>query len=278
MTNIAFLTVVYSTPPHLTHTIKSVCELNFKKFDIVPHLIIWDNSIDGYDCSQLFNFFDNKSITYCHKGKNEKLSKVYNQIIKDFSEINDFLVILDDDSMLSDEYLRELINFISLSKDSDSLAIAIPQIFYKNNLISPGIVKGVRGYRLSSICSGISKRSDIVAMMSGTVIKLNHPQMPQFDERLNFYGVDTKFFMNAIREKILIYIMNYKMYHESALRDESLKYEEHILRLSNLFLARKIIYEDVCCGKLRLLIYKFFFSIKLVLLKKNLGYLKLIIV
>jgi hypothetical protein len=49
--------------------------------------------------------FNNENITYCHKGKNEKLSKVYNQVIKDFSEINDFLVILDDDSILSDEYL-----------------------------------------------------------------------------------------------------------------------------------------------------------------------------
>jgi hypothetical protein len=56
--------------------------------------------------------FNNENITYCHKGKNEKLSKVYNQVIKDFSEINDFLVILDDDSILSDEYLMSLVTLL----------------------------------------------------------------------------------------------------------------------------------------------------------------------
>ena len=94
-------------------------------------------------------------------------------------------------------------------------------------------------------------------------------------------GVDSSLLLkmacdSAIKKGNNLYILNCIMNHDSALRDSTIDYKNHIRRLENLFKARKIIYEDVPYVSIRLWCYKALFSLKLILSKKNIKYIKLI--
>ncbi|ENK5207047.1 hypothetical protein PJX90_07880 [Klebsiella aerogenes] len=276
MINVIFICVIYSKTPGLTQTIKSIYKIDFTKYNINAHLAVWDNSSKGYGSNSLSEKSNNIKYSYYHTGVNERLSKIYNHIISEKSKEFDWVVILDDDSIIDESYMLALRKFISIADADSHTRIAIPRIYHQGNMISPGIVKGVRGYQLKFIDDGFTLRKDLVAMMSGTIIRLNMEALPTFDERLSFYGVDTKFFKDAIKKGNNLYILNCIMNHDSALRDSTIDYKNHIRRLENLFKARKIIYEDVPYVSIRLWCYKALFSLKLILSKKNIKYIKLI--
>lgn len=278
MINVIFLSVIYSKAPHLTPTITSLNVLDFNLYDINAHLVVWDNSSEGYGAKSLASIISEGKYSYYHSGNNESLSKIYNQVRAEKSKDFDWIVILDDDSVIDENYILEFKKFLTVVNVDDRPLIAIPRIYHQDKMISPGVIKGVRGYLLETINSGVALRNDLVAMMSGTIIKLNERAIPLFDERLAFYGVDTKFYKEALKNGCQLYILNCSMQHDSALRDSSIVYDEYVKRLNNLFKARKIIYEDVPYMSIRLWCYKALFSLKIALTRKNIKYIKLMFI
>lgn len=278
MNKILFLCVIYSTSPEKTSTIISLSKINFMEKNIEPLFAIWDNSKIGFNTEDVRLLFQGQKIDVTHIGKNEHLSVIYNNIIDRYKKQFDWVVILDDDSVLDVSYIDCLKEFISKAELNSNLKIGIPQIYNNNILISPGKVIGVRGITLPAVHQGIVTEKNIVAMMSGTVISISENyQLPKFDERLSFYGVDTKFFLDVDNGTYKKYVFPYVMEHKSALRDTSLAVKEQYNRFDNLFKARKIIYENVPNYRMRLFIYKFLFSIKMTFIRRNLLFLKLIL-
>ncbi|WP_447887484.1 hypothetical protein [Serratia fonticola] len=276
MVDVLFICVIYSKHPNDSETVKSFKNINFKGFNITPKLAVWDNSTEGYGDDSVKSI-TNSDVFYFHEGKNEKLSVVYNRLIEYFSKKTDWVVILDDDSTLSDIYVSNVFSYIEKIKELQNTYIAVPKIFHDGILISPGMVKGVRGYVLKGIENGLSKRRDLVAMMSGTILCINDKaSLPKFDERLSFYGVDTKFFRDASKLSINVYILPVEIDHDSSLRDSSLSYRESFQRFSNLFRARHIIFEDVVFSKFRIKVYLFMFIMKKIINTKDIRYLKLL--
>lgn len=277
MDKILFLCVVYATPPENSSTIKSLSTIEFEKEKIEPFVYVWDNSKEGYNTENVKSLFSRHTFLTTHTGRNESLSTIYNLVIDKYNNKIDWIIILDDDSVLDNEYIKCVKDFILLSKSSNDVKVAVPKIYNNNIMISPGKVEGVRGKILSTISSGVVNEENIVSMMSGTVISINDTDhLPRFDERLKFYGVDTKFFLDLDKSGYKKYILPYIMEHKSALRDTSLPLQEQFNRFDNLFKARKIIYEAVPNYKFRLFLYKFLFSIKASMLRRSLIFLKLI--
>lgn len=277
MNKVLFLCVVYSTSPEKTSTITSLSKINFVEKDIEPLFVIWDNSKLGFNTESVRLLFQGQKVDVTHIGKNEYLSVIYNKIIDRYKKQFNWIVILDDDSVLDVSYIDCLNEFINKAELDSNLKIGIPQIYNNNILISPGKVIGVRGVTLPAVHQGIVTEKNIVAMMSGTVISISENcQLPKFDERLSFYGVDTKFFLDVGNDTYKKYVFPYVMEHKSALRDTSLAAKEQYNRFDNLFKARKIIYENIPNYRVRLFIYKFLFSIKMTFIRKKFLFLKLI--
>lgn len=277
MNRVLFICVVYATKPEKTITINSLSKIEFNKFNINASFAIWDNSIAGYQNEAVQQVLKNYKVATYHYGINEKLSKIYNNLINEYKSSNDWVVILDDDSVIDDEYIHGLIEFIHASSNNKSLIAAVPRIYNNNIMISPGRIEGVRGFVLPDIQQGIVKNKNIVAMMSGTIISLiSNIELPKFDERLSFYGVDTKFFLDLDEVNGKKYILPSKLEHSSALRNPSLKSNEHCARLINLFSARKIIFEKIPLFKVRLFAYKLLVMIKLIITRKSFVYFKLL--
>ncbi|MNQ32198.1 Glycosyl transferase family 2 [compost metagenome] len=268
---INFIVVVYATPPALTVTLKSLGSIDFSKFRITQSLSIWDNSAEGFGKDAIPDI--NGGVSYYHNGRNERLSVVYNKIVAD-SEGSQYFIVLDDDSEITEEYICSLFGFFS-----SGIPVGIPRILFKRDLISPGMVQGVRGKQISNehLRVGSKDSKDLVAMMSGTII---HRQVfdtgLRFDERLSFYGIDTKFFIDYAKRYSKIFILDAVLIHNSALRERGQTYESRVKRLKNLVLSRLYVFDHVSNFRLKILIYLFFFCMKTIVREKNIQYISLL--
>lgn len=277
MNKVLFICVVYATQPEKTITLNSLANIKFEKNNIIASFAIWDNSQKGYESEAVKTMLKNHQVDVYHYGVNERLSKVYNQLIAKYKSSNDWVVILDDDSVIDDEYIQGVLNFIEACSKNKALIVAFPKIYNNNIMISPGYIKGVRGYLIQDIQHGMVSKKNIVAMMSGTVISLeSNVELPRFDERLSFYGVDTKFFLDIDGVNGGKYILPSLLEHNSALRNPAIKNTEYCARLINLFSARKVSFENVPFNQIRLFIYKLLVTIKLMITRRSLVYLKLL--
>jgi hypothetical protein len=269
-TKINFIVVLYSTEPGSSKTLRSLSNVDFLKHKIDAAYCIHDNSSSGFDLSAIQKILGD--VNYYHTGENKMLSTVYKELIEDNREC-DYYIILDDDSVIDDSYLLSLAPFFE-----SKLKVAIPLIKHNGDLISPGRVSGVRGYALkeSSVRVGAIKSTNLVAMMSGTVLSKSIVEELRFDERLSFYGVDTKFFLSYSRLYDVIFILNTTLEHESALRENLSNFNALQRRLTNLILSKVYVFDDVKYHRIKISFYVVVFVAKRIITTKNLNYISLL--
>lgn len=261
--NIIFVVVLYKKPPLLSETIKSLSVHKFENYGISPSFAIWDNSSAGYGKESL-NLMPGK-LFYYHTGKNEKLSYIYNKIVS--NNKSDWYVFLDDDSFIGSDYLDALIPFF----DSE-VNVAIPKIIYDDVIISPGMVKEIKGKRLSSdkLYPGKRKSKSIAAMMSGTIVSNRVFETGVlFDEKISFYGVDTRFFIEYSKVFEFIYILDVVIPHHSALRDKDMPVSEQVERHRKLTSAWPLIFRDAKFFRVKLFLYISYYALKLSITKRD---------
>lgn len=271
MEKILFISVVYGAKPVDCTTLISLSKLDFEMFNISAEFAIWDNSVHGYGYDSIPKLQGH--VYYYHTGRNEYLSKVYNNIISKHDDV-DWVVILDDDSVIDEAYLTSLNQFFESNLD-----LALPKIVYNDQLISPGMQHGVRGKCIpsNSLLTGKNSSKFMVAMMSGTIIRRNlFTQGFSFDERLSFYGVDTRFFIDYSELKSELFVLDVVMQHHSALRDYNQSLASQLNRLNNLFLSKKIVFENLPFNRIRLLTYLVFFIVNQSIKRRTLSTFSLI--
>ena len=271
--NILFLTVLFSSKPEDCETVRSLANLNFEKYGVRPSFIFWDNSSDGFGHDELDSKFLGFEVIYKHTPENIRLSKLYNNVIDAYSGAYDYIVFLDDDSVVLDEYLHSLLPFFV-----SCALLAMPKIFFEGVMISPGLVRGVRGklYDEAILKTGLSDSLNVVGMMSGTIAKTKLFEFDlRFCERLSFYGVDTRFYLDYQKNFKELFVLDLTMEHSSALRDSAICFDDQIKRFSNLMVSRFIVFEKVKYNRFKI----FWFFAGFIIMKcwrlKSLRYLLL---
>lgn len=256
---IAFIVVLYKIDPIDSETLKSIESWNGSENDV---LLVWDNSKRGFDLDKCDVGIECRVF---HTGENRPLSNIYNTLVT--SVESDFYVILDDDSTLNNEYFLALKEFCSRG----DARVGLPMIEFNNEVISPGIVLGVKGRKIkkAELLSG-PKNGALVGMMSGTVISEDvFNTGVRFDERLTFYGVDTKFFVDVSKRNIPVSILDVTIKHDSALRGNMAANSEYLNRLRSLVGAWKFVFEGASFLKIRLVFRITYFSLKWCVLLKS---------
>lgn len=270
MKKVLFLTVVYGTTPAESSTLISLSSINYLKFNIEPFFAVWDNSTNGFGSSSIPYLPGN--ITYYHTGENKPLSFVYNYVISKYPDV-EWVVLLDDDSHLETSYMLALQEFWCAN-----IPLAVPRIESSGVLISPGRLVGIRGKPLNfdEVQYGLLPAKGIAAMMSGTIIRrdiLNSNLL--FDERLIFYGIDTRFFIDYANHFSHVFVLNTTMKHSSALRDSKQSTDAILRRLSNLLQSWPLVFDQVPYHRFRLACYMTLFILKYVIKKRDLRFLQL---
>lgn len=175
------LIVIYNKSCEDSNSIKDI-----RKFSPDIPLIVFDNSETDFENE---SFCRNNGYIYYSKKKNIGISKAYNYVIKNTNfDDGDYLIMLDDDTHLTLEYIREL----KAKVKENSYDVILPIVYAKDKIISP--------YNYHMNCrSKMVKAPDELIMSkvsginSGMIIKTNVFKKVRYNEELFLDYVDYDF-------------------------------------------------------------------------------------
>ncbi|PIA86234.1 glycosyltransferase [Streptococcus parauberis] len=189
------------------------------------NLVIYDNGTKDFGNREWCN---QNNFTYLGDGTNRGLSYAYNRAIEQINPSqNDFLVILDDDTYLSEDYINEL---VSISNSKSSFDVFLPIVKTEKFILSPSRIEHSGRVILLENVRNIDY-SNITAINSGMVVKGNVYKNIKYDENLFLDCVDHDF-MNQIsihkyKVKILNSVINqtYSRESESNIKNIKIRFE-----------------------------------------------------
>ncbi|HEX7907018.1 MAG TPA: hypothetical protein VF534_02875 [Paraburkholderia sp.] len=207
--------VLYRRDPEAAETLVTLSRIDFAALGIDVEVHIWDNgrAIPAPPNPHFLPF----RWRYLASPENEPLSKVYNVLVSESTRQH--VVIFDQDSRVDTAFFEKLAD--SIGKVELGAEVFVPVIRHDGHLISPGRLRWIKGQALHSVTANAMLPTDFTAMMSGMCISrsLLSQLTPQpFDERLRFYGVDTRFCRDLARHGARAYLHGAVLGHDSALR------------------------------------------------------------
>ncbi len=233
------------------------------------NLIIWDNSQKNMCDLQLPS-----KCTYLFEGKNESLAKVYNKVSLNYKNEYSHLLILDDDSVLPSDFIDKVYKSV---KSNLLIDLFVPKIFNNQRLVSPGKIDFIKGRLLNSVTCGINPTKDMTIISSGMCLSkryISEHNFRIFDEKLNLYGIDTRF-MKVFRKKTLnFYIFDIEIQHDTSLRTE-VSVEKLAFRYNNLLRSWLIVYSDTLFEKVSIRLYVLYHILKFTLIHRSLRLISL---
>lgn len=168
-------------------------------------IIIFDNST--IDCGNK-EYCEVNGISYYTMNQNIGLSRAYNFILNKIKlDKSNYLLILDDDTTLNDEYIKDVLESIN----QNAADVLLPLVWSKNELISPSYlsfncrVKRIKNLRV------INKRK-ITAINSGMVVRTDIYNDIKYNENLFLDYVDHDFIKRVRENNYKIKILNSSIY------------------------------------------------------------------
>lgn len=151
------------------------------------HVIVCDNStFEQYNKEVV----EKDGFTYISMNGNKGLSKAYNKALDEIPK-SGFVVLLDDDTQLNEEYYQILASL------DETVDIYLPIVETQNGMISPAIIQK----DIVSKSDGIDiSYEEITGINSGMIINLDCFKEYRFDERLFLDYVD-HFFIRDMKKR-----------------------------------------------------------------------------
>ena len=193
-----------------------------KKYKDKIKTIIFDNSTIDLGNKK---YCDKNNIEYYSVNKNIGLSKAYNYVISkiDLSP-NNYLIILDDDTQLNDEYIEEVLENIK----TNEYDIYLPIIKSNQRIISPSNVQFNCRVKAISDIKQINMKK-ITAINSGMIIKTSIYNEILYNEQIFLDYVDHDFMKNVRKNKYKIKILN-SVLEQNFSRDEKGELQSELIR------------------------------------------------
>lgn len=213
MPTLDLFVVLHRRRPEAAETLVTLSRIDFMSLGFDVELHIWDNaaSVPTPPTQGLLPF---KSRYIASQG-NEPLSKVYNALLR--NSISSYVIIFDQDSTVDEAFFRSLAaSIVNVRAD-----VYVPVIKHEERVISPGRLRWIKGAAVANPKVNALLPRDFTAMMSGLCITrsflLRLGPRP-FDERLRFYGVDTRFCRDLAGHGGRAWLHDAVLGHDSALR------------------------------------------------------------
>lgn len=169
-------------------------------------ILIYDNSPEA----QNHAFFQRKEVTYRHDAANPGLAKAYNEAIIQAQGKYDRLLLLDQDTHLTVEYLQEVTAFVF----DDDIAVVVPRLFSGQRQLSPLSMEKMIGAHSQALSSGKTEMPSM-AMNSGTCITIDYLLTSGgFNEEFPLDFLDHWFFYQLWQNKKTLWVSQCKLQHE----------------------------------------------------------------
>lgn len=240
-----------------------------------PKIYLWNNS-PGYSSR-----FEGDSVVWL-EGNNSSLSKIYNHVASiSFSEGGDLLLISDDDTDYRNYDFRKNLGlakeFLSDAERRKSVGCFIPKIISGGRLVSPGGRHLFKGYLHEQVASGLKDARNLLAINSAMLITRDcHERMqPLYDERLNFYGTDTAFFVRYEEFYSSVYVFESQIDH-SLSEDSDESPDRALFRWRDNIQAMSVVFErSSFLFRLSMRVYYFMLKVKLAVRFRDLRFLEI---
>lgn len=177
-------------------------------------IYIWDNSPSNINSEESVKlFFSNENVIYKHTPENMPLSKIYNLMLRKFSDY-DAIQFFDQDSYILKENYDEYIT--TILQDNLSISVFFPKIYSNGCLYSPGKLIFFKGFHYKYLTIGINKKQNYTAIGSGILFRPSFCKEYNIfiSEKLKLYSVDTDFVYKISRKTNKFYVMDVVFEHD----------------------------------------------------------------
>lgn len=228
------LVVIYNKECKNSKTIKSL--LRYTSYKML-NVIIFDNSTSDF---HNMSFCRDNNFSYYGFKKNLGLSTAYNYVIDRIGKDDGYVIILDDDTELTTDYLTEV---VARTQDVNNVEVLLPIVKADNGILSPCMIKYGSGAKSIQKIEDIDMNR-ITAINSGMVVNLQVYKSIRYDENLFLDCVDHDF-MRAVKARgVPIRILKSAIY-QSFSRNEKQK-KENALHRFNIFSKDFELYSQRC--------------------------------
>jgi glycosyltransferase involved in cell wall biosynthesis len=133
---IFWVCVLYNTNPADSLTLISLSKIFKENVNCKHNILIYDNSLLSTKGGNFFS--SNVTVSFQHNSKNPGIAVAYNCALKEATNLKKkWLVLLDQDSVLSSDFLIQLRNSFDAVQNDDSIVAIIPKVYHKQTLVSP---------------------------------------------------------------------------------------------------------------------------------------------
>lgn len=213
---LAFLMVLYNKKIEDSSTYQSLVDLN-------QHVYIYDNS-DNQEIINCNQSFSPQNITYLTSNDNVGLSIAYNQLIDCIKHDNinpDFIILLDDDSSVSSEYLN------CVNQITDNNKIYTPIIKSGEQIINPRYVNenfikeilNKNKYNSEDKLRSLVGTTNLFAINSGLVIPFNVFNQFEYNDKIKLDCVDDYFCKTIYQLGYIIEILPITLEHSFHMKE-----------------------------------------------------------
>jgi GT2 family glycosyltransferase len=234
---LSIVVVLYKEDLEQSSSIQSVRSISGS---IEFELFAWDNSPTAQTKHQIGDLQRViPRLKYIHTPENVSMARIYNQVTRWMDDKSEFLLLLDQDSIFSVEFLQKGFEAI---RANPNLNLFVPYIKVEEQIFSPGHYSFIKGKYWKSLSLGVIEAKNTVAVSSGMLIRKSYLLMnyPAFDERLRLYGIDSDFLINFARRNKFLFVLDYGLGHNlSVTADE--KVTQKLFRFRDLCYSLKII-------------------------------------
>lgn len=234
-------------------------------------LVVWDNSPVPQHNSQLAapRF---EQVTYMSTPENVGLSTIYNCVIKEHLRLNEYLLLLDQDSSIPFDFFEKFAQQLIQYPEVD---LFLPTIKANERLVSPLPYFYGWGRYWKVPQKGIQASKFRSAINSGMLISARYLKgdFLGYDERLRFYGTDTQFMVSYAKDRNNFIIMDAIIHHDlsffsSSSRDRLAKFLE--MRGAYACIYEKNPFYERCLNAIVMIVVSVVYAIR----QKSLSFLK----
>lgn len=218
---ITMVMVLYRQKPDESKTLQTLKRTLLNKNLIFNEieLVLYDNSPDKQEFIPLNN--EGINVSYIHDSRNLGISSAYNfawsQAKKSGSQ---WLLLLDHDTELTDEYLNEVLNLPDLTNSKDIVAV-VPKIISENTMISPVYSDTLRPLIHERPNIGIQGQP-VMAINSGTLVKISFlNDLNGFNNEFQLDYLDHWLFFKIYEKGKKAFVLDVTLEHELSVMDYS---------------------------------------------------------
>ena len=195
MISIQPVIVIYNTYAGDSVSVISMIEQNARP-------IIIDNSTSDYNNQ---NYCEKNGLTYVSMNGNAGLSKAYNRAVSIINDDVDYILWLDDDTIIPNDYIMSASRIIEEQKEYDVYIPTIKSVQDDSKFLSPCLLKKNMAYKLDNLDN--LKDGQFSAINSGMIVKRSLYNQYKYNEDIFLDCLDHDFMCDCWENNKKVFLM-----------------------------------------------------------------------